>query len=176
MDRFWTIHSDVMDRCMRGIVALAAVFLFGGILGRMLRLLVSLVCIFFPLIAPYFHACRRNAELRKYAYAGLLCGTMRSEIYTQDPNLLRLVLESPEGTVEEFIPSESTLSGNLSVPINAHALVFSDSPYFDRFTGLAEIYVPALNRFLSRSDYPFARRSKFRELSVHADMELRVNP
>jgi hypothetical protein len=161
---------------MRGAVALGAIFLFGGVLGRMLRLLVSLVCIFFPLIAPYFHACRRNAELRKYAHAGLLCGTMRSEICKQDPSLLRLVLESPEGTVEEFVPSDNAVSRDLSVPTYAHALIFSDSPYFDRFTGLAEIYVPAVNRFLSPSNYPFARKNKFRELSVHADMELRINP
>jgi hypothetical protein len=162
---------------MRGSVSFIAVMLFGGILGRVLRMLVGLLCLLFPLLGPYFRACSRNAEARRAGgHAGLLCGAMRAEVCRENANFLRVVLSSGEGRVEEYIPRDAESLPALGVPLDAQALVFSDSPSFRRFTGLGGIYIPSLDRVISSSPYPFARRSEFRELSVRADMEVRANP
>lgn len=168
--------SAILDRFLTAALSAVFVLLFGSVFGRTFRLVFGLMSISLPLTGPYLQACHKNAKMRAHPYAALLCGTLRAATETSPSGekMLHVVLATPESRVEDFLPHDDLLATQLLNPVTAHALVMSDTPDFEKFANVAEIYIPSKNRFLGR--YPYVRRRKFQEISVHADGELRIDP
>ncbi|MBD1912624.1 MULTISPECIES: phosphate ABC transporter permease [unclassified Leptolyngbya] len=188
---------DFLRRLLISVVGLLVAFFFRAILPEsfaILEFLLGITTGLYWLWSPIYWASRRNAEIRRYPYAGFLQGEVldafpsEEVIGTEETVNKRgelVVIENRERRLNLEIGDEEGFTTFLQVPLQqahrairpgdrAELLVVSYRPDLSRIEMVSDVYLSDYSLWVS--DYPYVRRDMFVEVSHRLDQEYAPPP
>ncbi len=184
---YWGKFPDFLKRLLIAVVSVAAIFLIlKPLLGEGVEpivFLVGLIAGLYWLWAPIFWATLRNASHRSYPYSGFWRGQVldifvSEELIGEEQTVNNrgqlVIIENRERRVNIEVGDDSGFSTQMQVPLRrehkaiapgqiAEMLVMSHRGDLSSIVKVSDIYIPDLNLWVS--DYPYARRDLFAEVS-----------
>lgn len=183
---YWGKFSVFLKRLLISIVGVVVVLLVGLVFGEgfnPLRLLLSIVAGLYWWWCPVYLGSRRNAECRRYKYAGFWRGEVADVYVTEEligteetvNNRGELVIvENRERRLNLEVEDETGFETRLQAPLRrthkgiapgqiAEMIVFSNQADLGRIAQTSDIYIPSLNLWVS--DYPVVQRDVFAQVS-----------
>lgn len=185
---YWGKFPNFLKRLLISVVGVAILFViyatrllgegFGGLL-----FLIGLIIGLYWLWGPVFWASRRNAECRKNQYAGFWRGEVidifvSEELIGEEQTVNKkgqlVIIENRERRLNVEVGDETGFISEIQVPLRrnykvirrgqiAEMIVMSNRADLSSIVKVSDIYIPDRNLWVS--DYPYARRDVFVEVS-----------
>lgn len=187
----WGKFSDVLRRVLISISALAVVLLIRVFFGtgelqdvlQAVTFFISLFALVYWLWGPAVQAALRNADCRKYKYAGFLRGEVFDVFVTDEVVSTQesvndrgdlVVTENRERRINVEVGDETGFATRIQVPLKrehqairigdtAEMLAMSDRPDLSRIAKVSDLFVSRVGVWVS--DYPYLRRDEFEAVS-----------
>jgi hypothetical protein len=183
---FWGKPRDFLRRLLISVVGVIAVVLVEVTVGRGFEIPIFVLGItagLYWLWSPVYLASRRNAECRKYQYAGFWQGRVvdvfvTEELIGKEETVNKrgelVIVENRERCLNLEIADETDFVTKIQVPLQrAHRVirtgditemvVMSNRPDLSRISKFSDIFLSDYNLWVS--DYPYLRRDAFVEVS-----------
>lgn len=190
----WGNLQDFLRRLLISVVGVLVAFLLNALLPesfQILEFLLGIVTGLYWLWSPVYWASMRNAEARRYQYAGFWRGEVldvypSEEVVGTEETVNKygelVVIENRESRLNLEIGDGQGFSTWIQVPLKkahrvirsgdtAELLMLSNRPDLSRISMLTDLFLSDYNLWVS--DYPYLRRDAFADVSARLQDESR---